>query len=110
MVNSSSSGRGCRFLLRLVDLIHDGVEADMPFDGFPIGISDGLPKNRRFCPGRCRASGCPGLEKGSPAASVLAAAGSGNDRRLPSLGVKEMPSYSCATDKGRVAHLGGARF
>ena len=38
------------------------------------------------------------------------AQGPGNDRRLPSLGVKEMPSYSCATEKGRVAHLGGARF
>ena len=32
------------------------------FDGVPIGISDGLPKNRRFCPGRFRVSGCPGLE------------------------------------------------
>ena len=34
----------------------------MAFDGVPIGISDGLPKNRRFCLGRCRVSGCPDLE------------------------------------------------
>ena len=36
--------------------------------------------------------------------------GPGNDRRLPPLGVTPMPSYSCATEKGGVAHLGGARF
>ena len=26
------------------------------------------------------------------------------DRRFPSLGVKAVPSYSCATEKGGVAH------
>ena len=36
--------------------------------------------------------------------------GPGNDRRLPPLGVKQMPSHSCVTEKGGVAHLGGARF
>ena len=36
--------------------------------------------------------------------------GPGNDRRLPPLGVKQMPSHSCATEKGGVAQLGGARF
>ena len=34
----------------------------MAFDRVPIGISDGLPKNRRLCRGRARISGCPGLE------------------------------------------------
>ena len=34
----------------------------MAFDGVPIGISDGLPKNRRFRLARSRVSGCPGLE------------------------------------------------
>ena len=62
MVDPSCSGRGRRFLLRLVDLIHDGVDAAMAFDGVPIGIGDGLPKNRCFRLGRCRVSGCPGLE------------------------------------------------
>ena len=62
MVDPSCSGRGRRFLLRLVDLIHDGVEAAMVFDGVPIGIGDGLPEGRRFCLGRYRALGCPGLE------------------------------------------------
>ena len=42
----------------------------------------------------------PDLDKGSPAASVLATAGSGNDRRFPSLGVKEMPSYECHPFRG----------
>jgi hypothetical protein len=36
------------YLLRLVDLFKGVVEASMAFDGAPIGISDGLPKNRRF--------------------------------------------------------------
>ena len=58
MVDQSCSGRGRRFLLRLVDLVHDGVEAAMAFDGVPIDISDGLPEPRRFCLGRCRVSGC----------------------------------------------------
>ena len=43
----------------------------MAFDRVPIGISDGLPENRRFCPGRCRASGCPGLENALGAVEVL---------------------------------------
>ena len=34
----------------------------MAFDGVPISISDGLPKNRRFYLGRYGVSGCPGLE------------------------------------------------
>ena len=34
----------------------------MAFDGVPIGIGDGLPQPRRFCLGRCRVSGCPGLD------------------------------------------------
>ena len=34
----------------------------MAFDGVPIGISDGLPKNRHFFLYACRVSGCPGLE------------------------------------------------
>ena len=53
-LDPSRSGRGRRFLVRVVDLTHDGVESAVAFDGVPIGISDGLPKNRRFCLGRCR--------------------------------------------------------
>ena len=34
----------------------------MTFDGVPIGLSDGWQENRRFWRGRCRESGCPGLE------------------------------------------------
>ena len=34
----------------------------MAFDRVPIGISDGLQENRRFCLGRCLVSGCPDLE------------------------------------------------
>ena len=41
MVDPSCSGRGCRFLGRLVDLVDDGVEAAIAFDGVPSGISDG---------------------------------------------------------------------
>ena len=62
MVDPSCSGRDRRFLLRLVDLVHDGVKAAVAFDGVPIGFSDGMPKNRRFWRGRCRVSGCPGLD------------------------------------------------
>ena len=58
----SCSGRGRRFLGRLVDLVHDGGEGAMAFDGVPIGIRDGVPENRRFCLACCRVSGCPGLE------------------------------------------------
>ena len=32
MVDQSCSGRGCRFLSRLVDLVDDGVEAAIAFD------------------------------------------------------------------------------
>ena len=39
----------------------------MAFDGVPIGISDGLPKNRRFC----RVSGGPGLENVLGAVEML---------------------------------------
>ena len=59
---SFCSGRDRRFLARLVDLVHDRVEAAMACDGVPIAISDGLPQPRRFWCGRCRVSGCPGLE------------------------------------------------
>ena len=61
-VDHSRAGQGRRFLIRLVDFIHDGVEAAMAFDGVPIDISDGLPENRRICLGRCLASGCHGQE------------------------------------------------
>ena len=43
----------------------------MAFDGDPIGITDGLPKNRRFRLGRCRVSGCPGLENALGAVEML---------------------------------------
>ena len=33
MIDPSRSGRGGRCLLRLVDLIQDGVEVDRAFDG-----------------------------------------------------------------------------
>ena len=48
MVDHSSAVGGRGFLLQLVELIHDGVEVAMMFDRVPIGIRDGLPKNRRF--------------------------------------------------------------
>ena len=48
MVDHSCPGQGRRFLGRLVDLVHDGVEAAMAFDGVPIGISDGLPEGEDF--------------------------------------------------------------
>lgn len=62
MVDPSCSGRGRRFVVRLVYLIHEGVEAAVAFDGVPIGIRDGFPQPRRFWRGRCQASGCPGLQ------------------------------------------------
>ena len=43
----------------------------MAFDGVPIGASDGLPKNGRFCHGRARVSGCPGLENAPGAVGML---------------------------------------
>ena len=43
----------------------------MAFDGVPIGISDGLPKNRRFCLGRRWVSGCPGLENALGAVEMV---------------------------------------
>ena len=43
----------------------------MAFDGVPIGIGDGLRKNRRFCLGRYRVSGCPGLENALGAVEML---------------------------------------
>ena len=43
----------------------------MAFDGVPIGISDGLPKNRRFCLSRCRVSAGPGLENSLGAVEML---------------------------------------
>ena len=55
----------------MVDLVHDGVEAALAFDGVPIGISDGFPEPRRFCLGRSRVSGCPGLENALGAVEML---------------------------------------
>ena len=46
-------------------------------------------------PSRPHPAPSPDLDNQSPAASVLAAAGSGNDRRFPPLGVKQMPPYGC---------------
>ena len=43
----------------------------MAFDGVSIGISDGLPENRRFCLARCRVSGCPNLENPLGAVEML---------------------------------------
>ena len=43
----------------------------MAFDGIPTGISDGLPEPRRFCLGRCRVSGYPGLENALGAVEML---------------------------------------
>ena len=43
----------------------------MAFDGVPIGISDGLPELRCFCLGRCRVSGCPGLENALGAVEMV---------------------------------------
>ena len=43
----------------------------MTFDGVPIGISYGSPECRRFCLGRCRVSGCPGLENALGAVEML---------------------------------------
>ena len=43
----------------------------MAFDRVPIGISDGLPEPRRFRLGRCRVSGCPGLENALGAVEML---------------------------------------
>ena len=71
IVEPSCPARGRRFLVRLVDLFHDGGEAAMAFYGVPIGISDGLPKNRGFCLGRGQVSGCPGLENALGAVKML---------------------------------------
>ena len=70
IVDPSRSGRGRRFLFRLVDLVHDGVEAATAFDGVPIGISEGLPEPRRFR-SRSWISGCPGLARTLRAVEML---------------------------------------
>ena len=62
IVDHCAGVRGRVFLLLLVDLLHDDIEAAMAFDGVPIGSSDGWQENRRFWRGRCRALGCPGQE------------------------------------------------
>ena len=43
----------------------------MVFKGVPIGFGDGLPKGRRWCLGRSRVSGCPGLENPLGAVEML---------------------------------------
>ena len=58
-------------------------------------------------PSRPHPAPSPDLDNQSPAASVLAAAGSGNDRRFPPLGVKEMPSYGCHPFRGGGVTLRG---
>ena len=45
----------------------------MAFDRVPIGLSDGLPKNRCFCLSRCRVSCCPGLENTPGAVEMVPA-------------------------------------
>ena len=43
----------------------------MAFKGVPIGFGDGLPEGRRWCLGRSRVSGCPGLENPLGAVEML---------------------------------------
>ena len=43
----------------------------MAFDGVPTGFGDGLPEGRRWCLGRCRVSGCPGLDNALGAVEML---------------------------------------
>ena len=62
---------GWRFLLQLVDLLQDDIEATMAFDGAPSGISDGLPGRRRLCLGSGRVSGGLGLENPLGAVEML---------------------------------------
>ena len=56
---------------RKSSIIPAPAETAMAFDGVPIGISDGLPEPRRFCLGRCRVSGSPGLENALGAVEML---------------------------------------
>ena len=62
IVDHFAGVRGRRFLVRLVDFFHDGVEAAKACDGVVIGLRYGLAKNHRFCLGHCLVLGCPGLE------------------------------------------------
>ena len=43
----------------------------MGFDGVPIGIGEVLTEEGRFWRGRCRVSGCPGLENALGAAEMV---------------------------------------
>ena len=78
------------------------LPGDDPYPSSPAALGQAparWPGCRSLCSRLGRATSrphpapSPDLDKGSPAASLLAAAESGNDRRFPSLGVKEMPSY-----------------
>ena len=53
------------------DFLCGGIETAMAFKCLPIGVSDGLAQPRRFCLGRCRVSGCPGLENPLGAVEML---------------------------------------
>ena len=56
----------------------------MAFDRVPIGIGDGLPEPRRFRLGRCRVSGCPGLENAPGAVEMLPVPSDRNYFDIPS--------------------------
>ena len=74
----------------------------MAFDGVAIGISDGLPDNRRFCLGRCWVSGCPGLENALGAVEMLVVPS--DHKRLDSaacLGPLCMVRLICPINQGR---------
>ena len=67
----------------------------------PVGGLQRRPGNSRtLWRAQCRPEENQPIEAGSAGAP-----GPGNDRRIPPLGVKAVPSYACATENGGVAHL-----
>ena len=83
IVDHSWAVGGRVFLLRLDDLFHDDIEAGKAFDHRPIGIGDGLPKNRPFCLGRYWVSGCPGLMNTLSAVEMLLVPSDRKDFDIP---------------------------
>ena len=71
IVDHSRAVGGWRFLLQLVDLLHDDIEAAMAFDRVPIGIGDGLPQESRLPEGLPLGAGCPELEPPSGAVEMF---------------------------------------
>ena len=82
----------------------------MVLKGVPIGFGDGLPEGRRWCPGRSRVSGCPGLENPLGAVEMLLVPSDPKDFDSPAcLATVRLSMVGLICPRNQVRHIRRAR-